>query len=163
MFESRSPQRKAAILIALFGVAVLLQGCGSLRKIAGVSKNAPDEFNVVNKPPLIMPPDYNLKPPSPGSPTPQNLNPTAQAINALFPGRTTLPPPASAGEQALLSSLGAGASSPDVRSNAGDKNTLVVEKGALLRDILTAGEREGSPDGSSVERVRSEPLEDDEG
>ncbi len=142
-------------------MALSLGGCSALGKIAGNKKNPPDEFKIVNKPPLVMPPDFNLRPPRPGAPEPQNLSPTAQAINALFPGRTTLPPPASAGENALLNTVGAGKASANIRSNAGDE-TMVVEKGALLRELLTAEEREGSPDGSSVDRISSEPLDTDD-
>lgn len=141
--------------------SLTLGACSQLSKLAGSQKNPPDEFKIVNKPPLVMPPDFNLRPPRPGAPEPQNLSPTAQAINALFPGRTTLPPPASAGENALLDTIGAGASSANIRSNAGDDTTLVVEKGALLRDLLTAGELEGAPDGSSVDRISTEPLDID--
>ena len=147
-------------MVAVAVIASLSLGaCSSLSKLAGNTKNPPDEFKIVNKPPLVMPPDFNLRPPRPGAPEPQNLSPTAQAISALFPGRTTLPPPASAGENALLKTLGAGQANANIRSNVGDDTTLVVEKGALLRDLLTAEEREGSPDGSSVERISSEPLD----
>lgn len=131
-----------------------------MRKLSGVDKNPPDEFKVVNKPPLVMPPDFTLRPPRPGEAKPQNLVPTAQAISALFPGRTTLPPPASKSEQALLDSAGAGTSNGNVRSTVSGGGTLVVEKGDLLRDILTTGERDEAPDGSSVDRISSEPLDD---
>lgn len=119
------PNMVAVAIIA----SLSLGACSQLSKIAGTSKNPPDEFKIVNKPPLVMPPDFNLRPPRPGAPEPQNLSPTAQAISALFPGRTTLPPPASAGENALLDTLGAGAASANIRSSVGDDTTLVVERG----------------------------------
>ena len=37
----------------------LLAGCG-----LGYNKNPPDEFNVVRRAPLILPPEFNLRPPS---------------------------------------------------------------------------------------------------
>ena len=42
-------------------------GCDSLRQEAGLTKQSPDEFAVTTKAPLIIPPDFNLRPPSPGA------------------------------------------------------------------------------------------------
>ena len=44
-------------LIAL--CAPVLAACG-----LGYNKNPPDEFNVVRRAPLILPPEFNLRPPS---------------------------------------------------------------------------------------------------
>jgi hypothetical protein len=52
---------------ALGGMAFVLVGCDSIREAAGVTKEPPDEFAVVTKAPLVMPPDYNLRPPKPGA------------------------------------------------------------------------------------------------
>ena len=161
MTERKPLGRRMAIVSVALVAALAVQGCGQLRKLAGVDKNPPDEFKIVNKPPLVMPPEFNLRPPKAGTASPQDLVPTAQAISALFPGRTTLPPPASQSEQALLQAAGSAGASSNVRSTAGDSGTLVVEKGDLIKDILTTGERENSPDGSSVDRVSSEPLKKD--
>lgn len=46
-------------LIAL--CAPVLAACG-----LGYNKNPPDEFNVVRRAPLILPPEFNLRPPSAG-------------------------------------------------------------------------------------------------
>ncbi len=151
---------RAIFVFASVGLALVLQGCGAMSKIAGNRKNAPDEFQVVDKPPLVMPPDYNLRPPKPGEPTPQRLTTSQRTIQSLFPGRTTMPPAPSAGEQALLNKLGAGKVRSDVRTNAGN-DTLVVEKGTLLRNILAAEERQNSPDGSEIEKA--DPNEKDGG
>jgi Protein of unknown function (DUF3035) len=152
-------------VLALMGVSILaLEACSTMRSLAGVDKSSPDEFRVVNKPPLTMPPDYNLLPPRAGEPAPQQLPPAAQAIGALFPGRTTLPPPASVGETALIETVGAEGFSGNIRNLVGDSETLVVEKGVLLQDVLSLGEREGAPDGSDIEHTGSEPIVDnDEG
>ena len=46
--------------LILFMAVIALSGCG-------YSKNPPNEFNVVKSPPLIQPPDYNLRPPGKGT------------------------------------------------------------------------------------------------
>jgi hypothetical protein len=145
-------ESRAIFIVASVGLALVLQGCGTISKLAGNKKNIPDEFQVVDKPPLVMPPDYNLRPPKPGEPTPQRLTTSQRTIQSLFPGRTAMPPAPSAGEQALLNKLGAGQVKSDVRTNAGN-DTLVVEKGTLLRNILGSEERQNSPDGSEIEKV----------
>lgn len=44
-------------------VALPLIGCGGSDGL-GYTKNVPDEFNVVRRAPLIVPPEFNLLPPS---------------------------------------------------------------------------------------------------
>ncbi len=50
----------------------------------GLSNQPPDEFAVVDRPPLSMPPDYNLRPPRPGAPSPNDSNPAGTAAKALY-------------------------------------------------------------------------------
>ena len=38
-------------------------GCSRVRESAGVTRKSPDEFQVVNNPPLVIPPNYSLIPP----------------------------------------------------------------------------------------------------
>src|ERR1700759_5813355 len=70
----------AAALIAATGLA----GCVSTRKSLGMNKVTPDEFRVVTKAPLVVPPDYALRPPAPGGPRPQQLQPESAARLALL-------------------------------------------------------------------------------
>ena len=148
---------KTGMVALLLVSAIALEGCGQMRKLAGVDRNAPDEFRVVSKPPLVMPPDYNLRPRNVGESKPQQLAPATQVVGALFPGRTTLPPSSSAGEDALVDAVGASVISPNVRTVVGDSETIVVEKGMLLRDVLSSGEVQDSPDTSQITRVESKP------
>src|SRR6266704_800210 len=59
----------------LFAVACLaaslLSGCTDFRRIVGMDRVGPDEFAVESRAPLTIPPEYNLRPPQPGAPRPQ--------------------------------------------------------------------------------------------
>ena len=97
---------RVATVSALTAVAAIgLAGCQSTQKALGMSKVVPDEFRVVSKAPLAVPPDYALRPPTPGAPRPQDGTTRDQAAQILkasparssqmFAGR-------SQGEQMLL-------------------------------------------------------------
>lgn len=95
---------KVALLIA---AAAVLGGCSSLREAAGNGKDAPDEFAVVTKAPLVIPPDFNLKPPAPGMEPTNQIEPTQAAQAALFSAdpatvAASLPATMSSGERYLL-------------------------------------------------------------
>ena len=46
----------------------MLAACGSdVADSLGYGKSPPDEFTVISRPPLILPPDYNLRPPGSGT------------------------------------------------------------------------------------------------
>jgi hypothetical protein len=71
--------------VAVFGACLAaLSACDSLRQEAGLTKQSPDEFAVTTKAPLIIPPDFNLRPPSPGAAPLNQTDPTSSAEVAMF-------------------------------------------------------------------------------
>jgi len=121
-------------VLLLLSAAVLLSACGG-RGGGGVfaGRSGPDEFAVQRQQPLVIPPDFNLVPPRPGAPRPQEADSSQQALNALFGGQQR----PSQGEQILLQQAGPAAPA-GVRSDVGTTGSDVVNKGAATRDILAA-------------------------
>lgn len=90
----------------------LLAGCGnSVKQTLGMERTVPDEFAVVERAPLVMPPDFNLEPPRPGAPRPQEA---ARTEALVMGGAVATSASASAGENALLSKIGTRAD-PNIR------------------------------------------------
>ena len=74
---------KKLILVIVILLPIFLTGCGSeLAKVLGTDKLPPDEFTILTKPNLIIPPEYNLRPPAEGEvrPTPQQPSRELQAL-----------------------------------------------------------------------------------
>lgn len=115
--------RKAVLL----GSAMLaLAGCSSAADALGLGRNAPDEFAVVDRAPLSLPPDYELRPPKPGAPRPQEVRTPEKAGNVLFGSNSTKTfltrdadqAAASDSEKALLQAAGT------TKAEAGIRDTL---------------------------------------
>lgn len=113
----------AAIAILTLGLA----GCGGVRDSMGLGRNKPDEFAVVPKAPLAMPPDFtNLREPEPGAPRPQQVSPEGEARAALVQSRGAVGPTlsgqqASPGERALADAAGATKADPKIRKEMSDE------------------------------------------
>jgi hypothetical protein len=60
-----------ALLFGLMLLAPALSGCGEVRDALGYDKKPPDEFAVVARAPLSVPPNFQLRPPEPGAQRPQ--------------------------------------------------------------------------------------------
>lgn len=73
-------------LIAPATIVVLLCGCSSssLSRAFGLTRDAPDEFTVVTRAPLSMPPDFSLRPPEPGVARPQETSDRSLAELAWY-------------------------------------------------------------------------------
>ena len=127
--------RKSTTLVLLTGASAMLAACGSSGGILG--RDRPDEFAVQRQAPLVVPPDFNLTPPAPGTPRPAEGTASEQALEALFGG----PAPRSAVETSALDR--AGAAEPGIRSMVGDPQTATVAKGSVTRDIVAAPEGDG--------------------
>jgi len=76
--------RTALIAAAIATLGLSLQGCSDPKKALGLGKRSPDEFAVVTRAPLSLPPEYALRPPQPGAQRPQELSPVDAARQSLF-------------------------------------------------------------------------------
>jgi hypothetical protein len=120
----------ALALTAAAGLAV--SGCGSTSKALGMNKVTPDEFRVVAKAPLVVPPDYALRPPAPGEPRPQELQPESAARTALLGAREAQA--RSEGEKLLVAKAGANQADPLIRYVVDDEFGDVAHKEKSFAD-----------------------------
>lgn len=128
---------RTSLFLPALGLTVLaLSGCGSTGLF---NRDAPDEMAVSRKAPLVIPPDFTLVPPEPGSADAQNTDLQRQALDALFGG----PAPRSPAETSTLSNAGRDVAVAGIRSNVGDPDTKVSNKGTVTRTIIAAPEGDG--------------------
>lgn len=124
----------------------------------------PDEFRVIRKAPLTVPPDYNLRPPAPGQSRPQDLSPDAQARAAVFGvdiGRN-----ASQGERLLVQQAGGEAIEANIRSQIDFDAAQVLRKPRSFTDQIlnfggTPGEAVVDP-AAEAERLRAAQAADND-
>ena len=105
---------KLKILVACTALFPLA-ACSSAKDALGLSHRAPDEFAIVKRAPLVMPPDYSLRPPEPGAPRPQEVSPQVAARDATL-GAQTNPATTSDAESFLLQKTGGDQADQSIRA-----------------------------------------------
>ncbi|MGI9510803.1 MAG: DUF3035 domain-containing protein [Geminicoccaceae bacterium] len=157
--------RRAAFVIMGFAFATMLGGCGgdTVQEALGYEQTGPDEMAVIKRPPLTVPPDYNLRPPRPDD---ENLAEEAASETA----RQTLLGTSSSGDtassknepegsaRAILTGggPGAGESASSIGSTPSDgQNLLVSRTNRVERDLdaLTETRAENRVDASLLRRL----------
>lgn len=113
-------------------VAAGLGGCQSTSKALGIAKVTPDEFRVVTKAPLVVPPDYALRPPAPGEPRPQELQPESAARAAL--AGQAAGAQRTDGERLLVARAGADKADPLIRYVVDDEFGDIAHKEKSFAD-----------------------------
>jgi hypothetical protein len=134
-------QRTTMLRPAMAMVALLALGaCDTLKDELGMSKQSPDEFRVVARAPLSLPPDYNLlATPNPGQPRPQEGTTTDQARTAVFGTQQQGQPltSGSSGETALLSAAGAQNADPEIRQVVDQETQQInAESDSFLTELI---------------------------
>ena len=137
---------------ALSCAALALAGCGTFRSMGG-SKVTPDEFRVVTKAPLVVPPDYSLRPPAPGEPRPQELQPESAARLALLGRRTAAQ--RTPAEVAFASRAGADQADPLIRFVVDDEFGDLAHKDRSFADMVLFWRRDRSPAQDAVANTRT--------
>ncbi len=118
----------------LISIAALsLIACEKTREQFDFSKKAPDEFAVVKRAPLEMPPDYTLPAPRPGAKRPQEPSATDLARGAILgveqtTQQATSSSTTSEGEAALLERTGASNVPANIRTTVDKETAEIAEK-----------------------------------
>ena len=145
------------LLLALSGALAVtsLAGCESARETFGFAKTAPDEFAVVTRAPLVIPPEFGLRPPVPGAQRPQEREVREQARETVV-GRgagggtqvaatTNGGPALSEGERALLDKAGASDADPAIRRVIDRESTMLAEADSDFIDRLIFWQKKPEP------------------
>ncbi len=131
MFKSVA---KTPVILAFAIAGLSVAGCQSASKALGMQKVVPDEFRVVSKAPLVVPPDYSLRPPAPGEPRPQELQPESAARAALT-GQAAAAL-RSDGEKLFVAKAGADKADPLVRFVVDDETGDLSHKDKSFADTV---------------------------
>lgn len=125
--------RQTALLLLPF----LLIGCSETKEMLGLGRTTPDEFTVVDRAPLVLPPDYSLRPPQPGAARPQEQTPAKQAEAALFDSSTVSNTALSSLDQKMLQQAGAAQAEPNIRKTIDRESAEgVADSRHLVDDLL---------------------------
>ena len=152
------PTRTAGQGVLMAFALLALTACGGGESL-GFGKVTPDEFRVVAKAPLTLPPEYALRPPTPGEPRPQELQPESAARQAVLGQQAAIQ--RSEGEKLLTGRAGVGKADPLIRYVVDDEFGEVAHKDKSFADkvmfwkkpapdaIARAGAREAAIEASS--------------
>lgn len=149
----RGVRWRAVASVVVAGLA--LGGCQNSREIFGLDKKAPDEFAVLTRAPLSMPPDYGLRPPTPGVKRPQERAIRDEARRILLSSAPADIEPAaggprSTGETALLERAGTADADPTIRQKVSRENQVLAVGDNGLIDRLMFWRKE-EPKGSAID------------
>ena len=138
--------------LALLSIFILpfLAACDNAKKELGLTRSAPDEFAVVKRAPLEMPPEFALRPPEPGAPRPQEAAMVDQAAAAVLgeetvqQKKTTGRNPTS-GEMALLEDANI-RYNPDIRAIIdAEANNVAEREQPVVQKLLNIGKAQLPP------------------
>lgn len=140
---------------ALLATAAALNGCANADAL-GFGKVTPDEFRVVAKAPLTLPPDYSLRPPTPGEPRPQELQPESAARQAVLGEAAAVK--RSEGEKLLAARVGVATADPLIRYVVDDEFGEVAHKDKSFADTVMFW-KPSQPDPAKVAENRRAAVE----
>lgn len=113
------------VFVAVTALAII-SACAS-----SSGQRTPDEFRVVKKAPLVVPPEYQLRPPAAGQALPSEI--VAENFGSAAFG-SDIGSSASVIEQALVADAGAMAVSPVIRAQVDYEEAKVIRKGRFGSD-----------------------------
>jgi hypothetical protein len=148
-------------LVLLAGLS--LSACGDVKQKLGFNREAPDEFTVLQRAPLSVPPDFALRPPEPGAVRPQEGSEKDRARDALL-GRTAKNPRVyareleansslSQGEKTVLTRAGANEAESNIRDTVDRETSTLAKEMQSFTDYLVFWE-DRTYQGTAVDPVK---------
>ncbi len=143
--------------LALLGLTA--SGCASASKSLGLTKAAPNEFNILTKAPLVVPPEYSLRPPQIGESSAENNYSQEAARKALVGDIDDAEP--SQGEMTLLAKSGALRANQEIRLVIDGENSVERKTSGFSDRVLfwnNGGDETGAPLDPEAEALRLKSI-----
>lgn len=134
--------RGAALIVIGATLGLGLGACENIKQSLGLTKQPPDEFAVLPNLPLIVPPDFQLRPPGTGGRSEVRASVRDKAAAEVFgtePAASSTESEAGfgQGEAALLRQAGAANNQPDIRNTIDREFSIYArEDEGFLEDLL---------------------------
>ena len=133
---------------------------GDVKESLGLNRNAPDEFKVISKPPLSIPPNFSLRPPR------DKKNGVSQSTTVPEDARKLLVTSGDAniskkikrkgvtqGESSFLSKAGTANANPDIKRLIHEDQNPQASEDSFMKKLLKEDEEKKGPD-SVVDAVK---------
>ncbi|CCG42051.1 DUF3035 domain-containing protein [Magnetospirillum molischianum] len=140
-------QHRLAPLVVILAV-LSLSACSDVKRSLGYEKAPPDEFQVVQRAPLSMPPDFSLRPPQPGATRPQEGTTRDQARRVLTGQRLSTPVSTAGrtqGDVILVKRFGAESIQSDIRVLVNKESQSLAEAEKSFTDQLVFWRKSEQP------------------
>lgn len=139
-------------LIAVVVATLGLSACQSVKQELGVGRNSPDEFTVVKRAPLTLPPDYSLRVPSTGAAPPAAI--ASNQAKTIVLGTTQAPVESGSAEEQLLSKMGAQNARADIRDVISEENGFIaLDNQKAINKLMFWSDKEPGDESLPVSKI----------
>ena len=120
--------------LLLCSLMAWLPACTSTSNALGLRKDAPNEFNILTNAPLVVPPEYNLRPPAPGESSSFNNYSQRAAREALIGDLDPAEP--TRGEVVFMTRAGATRADQEIRLKLDGQNSVERKSESFADRVL---------------------------
>ena len=136
--------KKSLLILAAGAALAATTACSS----TGGGGATPNEFRVITKAPLSVPPEYSLRPPAAGTTLPAEVEAATTSVTTAF--GTTMGQNASAAEKALVAAAGANAANSAVRAQVDYEEAKAIRKSPSVADRVLFWRKDKPEDAASA-------------
>ncbi len=148
--------KKTSSFIAAIALVFWTGACSdNMKSQMGLGRNSPDEFTVVKRAPLTLPPNYGVLP-EPGASTADSAALAGQQAKSAVFGEVKGEQPKGSAEDALLGKIGTGVASPEIRRELDrEQGEVTLDDKALTERLMFWREEE-----TAVHETLVDPAEE---
>lgn len=154
---------KKLLLTSLMTIGLAACSDG-VKENLGLVNTPPDEFSVITRAPLSVPPDFALRPPRPGAERPMEISTKTQARQTIFGasdmGQSGTTRPSGDTSEGFLAKVGADNADPNIRMVLDSEEPVDNRTTAERLLFMSGSSEEGNPINpeEEFERLKNEGV-----
>lgn len=139
----------------LLAATTALTACSSAKKQFGIGRQSPDEFAVVERAPLTLPPDYALRPPRAGGDTPQVAQAQAKRVILGAQADASAQETVAAGSATdmILQQAGATKTQPNIRATLDKESAVISTQNRSVAEKILFWDKDAPPAVTPAEKM----------